>query len=148
MNKCENLLFITTNKDHEITRQINDLVGKPFSFWTSLKLKGIGSKRMIIEDTSPNFDSILNQVSDLNYANIELRPQGILVHITKGLNRFVWVIPYFKLSIYKTNGLSIHANGSFIRFRKSKTFNENRAFFNKLLNLKLEFTKHYNFNIN
>ena len=39
---------------------------------------------MIVDKVSPNLNSILNTVSDLNYANIEMRKKGILIHITKG----------------------------------------------------------------
>ncbi|WMI64841.1 hypothetical protein RBH94_12315 [Aestuariibaculum sp. YM273] len=139
------MLFKTTYRDKEITKQINHLVGNSFSLWKILKLKGIGSKRLIIDETSPNLNSILNKVGDINYGNIELRPKGILIHITKGLERFVWGIPYFKLVIYKTNGLSIHADGMFIYFRKNKTFNESKPFFNKLLEQKIKFDEQYNF---
>ncbi len=139
------MLFKTTYRNKEITKQINHLVGNPFSLWQILKLKGIGSKRLIIDETSPNLNSILNKVGDINYGNIELRPKGILIHITKGLERFVWGIPYFKLVIYKTNGLSIHADGMFIHFRKNKTFNESKPFFNKLLEQKIKFDEQYNF---
>ena len=43
---------------------------------------------MIIDEVSNNFSSLLNKVSDLNYGNIELRPNGILVMINKGLENF------------------------------------------------------------
>ena len=114
------MLFNTSYTDNEITKQINNLVGKPFSFIKAIKLKGIGSKRMIIDEVSPNLHTIVNLVNDINYGSIELRPKGILIHIGKGLQRFAWVIPYYKLVIYKTNGASIHADGKFIHFRKNK----------------------------
>ena len=132
-----------TNKDHD--ELINDLVGKPFSFLQSLKMKGIGSKRMIIDDVSPNMKSFLNTVSDANYANIELRPIGILILINKGLKNYTWVIPYYQLVIYKTNGSSIHAQGRFIQFRNNKTFKENKSFFDKLLDMKIKYESQYSF---
>ncbi|WP_304145709.1 hypothetical protein [Mesoflavibacter zeaxanthinifaciens] len=133
------MLFNTSYTDKEITKQINNLVGKPFSFIKAIKLKGIGSKRMIIDEVSPNLHTIVNLVNDINYGSIELRPKGILIHIGKGLQRFAWVIPYYKLVIYKTNGASIHADGKFIHFRENKTFKENKQFFKKLLDQKITF---------
>lgn len=132
-----------TNKEH--TELINDLVGKPFGLMQSFKMKGIGSKRMIIEDTSPNMKQYVNLISDVNYANLELRPIGILIRINKGLKNFTWVIPYYQLVIYKTNGSSIHAQGRFIHFRNNKTFKENKAFFNKLLDEKVKYDSQYTF---
>lgn len=132
-----------TNKDH--IELINDLIGKPFSFLQSLKMKGIGSKRMVIEDASPNMKRYLNTVADVNYANLELRPLGILIRINKGLKNYTWVIPYYQLVIYKTNGSSIHAQGRFIHFRNNQTFKENKAFFDKLLDQKVQYESQYNF---
>lgn len=132
-----------TNKNH--IELINDLVGKPFGFLQSLKMKGIGSKRMIIEDASPNMKGYLNTVSDVNYANLELRPIGVLIRINKGLKNYTWVIPYYQLVIYKTNGSSIHAQGRFIHFRNNQTFKENKAFFDKLLDQKVQYESQYSF---
>lgn len=131
------------NKNHK--ELIIDLIGKSYSFIEAIKLGGIGSKRMIIEDTSPNMKQYLNLVSDINYANIELRKKGILIFINKGLKNYTWIIPYYQLVIYKTNGSSIHAQGKFIHFRNNTTFKENKTFFNKLMAAKVEFDKQYSF---
>ncbi|MBN2868849.1 MAG: hypothetical protein JXK08_09270 [Flavobacteriaceae bacterium] len=133
------MLFNTSYTDKEITKQINNLLGKPFSFFQAIKLKGIGSKRMIIDEVSPNLHTVINLVNDINYGSIELRPKGVLIHIGKGLQRFAWAIPYYRLVIYKTNGASIHADGKFIHFRENKTFKENKQFFKKLLDQKINF---------
>ena len=135
----------TTHANKDQDELINDLVGKPFTFLQSLRMKGIGSKRMIIDDVSPNMKSYLNTVSDVNYANIELRPIGILIRINKVLKNYTWVIPYYQLVIYKTNGSSIHAQGRFIHFRNNKTFKENKSFFDKLLDLKIKYESQYSF---
>ncbi len=129
----------------ETRELINDIVGKPYSFLQSIKMRGIGCKRMIIDEVSPNLSKYLNQISDVNYANIELRSKGILIYMNKGLKNFTWAIPFYQLVIYKINGSSIHAQGRFIHFRNNKTFKENKAFFDKLLNEKVNFDKQYNF---
>ena len=131
------------NKEHK--KIIEDLVGKPFSFFQSVKMKGVGSKRMIIEDVSPNLKQYMNKIDDLNYANIELRTEGILIYINKGLKNYTWIIPYYQLVLYKTNGTSIHAQGRFIHFRNNRTFKENKPFFDKLLNEKVTYDERYNF---
>ncbi|MFT4670285.1 MAG: hypothetical protein ACI9HJ_001865 [Ulvibacter sp.] len=132
----------TNTKNKEI---INDLIGRPYSFLESIKMGGIGSKRMVIEEASPNLDQYLNEVSGINYANIEMRPNGIIIYINKGLKNFTWIIPYYQLVFYKTNGVSIHAQGSFIHFKNNITFKENTAFLKKLLNVKVQFDEQYNF---
>lgn len=129
------------NKEHDTL--INDIVGKPYSFIQSIKMGGTGSKRMIIEEVSPNFQAYMNKVSDINYGNIEMRPNGILIHINKGLKNFTWVIPFYQLVIYKTNGASIHAQGRFVRFTNNKLFKENKTFFSKLLDIKVNYDLQY-----
>ena len=86
------MLLNTThkNEDHELI--INDLVGKSFSLRKKLKLRGVGSGRMVIDEASPKLEQTLLNGPDLNYANIELRPKGILVRITRRLDNFTSVI--------------------------------------------------------
>ncbi len=137
------MILNTTHYNAEHKQIISDLIGRPFSLVQKLRMKGIGSKRMIIDEVSPNMKSLMNKVSDINYANIELRPKGILIRINKGLKNFTWVIPYYQLVLYKTNGSSIHAQGRFVHFRNSKTFKENKKFFDKLLDLKVRYDLTY-----
>lgn len=139
------MILNSTYKNKKEKQILENLVGRPFNLIESIKMKGIGSKRMIVDNVSPNLKQYLNKVSDLNYANIELRTKGILIYINKGLKNFTWAIPYYQLVIYKTNGASIHAQGKFIHFRKNKTFKENKSFFKKLLNEKVEHDLLYNF---
>jgi len=137
------MIIDTTYYSSEHKKTITDIVGSSFSLVQKLKLGGVGSKRMIIDDVSPNMKAMLNVVADLNYANIELRPKGILVMINRGLKNFTWIIPYYQLVIYKVNGSSIHAQGKYVHFRNSKTFKENKKFFDKLLNEKVKYDMQY-----
>lgn len=139
------MIINSTYHNKEQKQLIIDLIGKPYSFLESLRLGGIGSKRMIIESVSPNMTSYLNKIADINYANIEMRPNGILIYINKGLQNFTWVIPYYQLVMYKTNGASIHAQGKFIQFKNNKTFKENKTFFDKLMRIKVMYDERYKF---
>lgn len=139
------MILDTTHNSKEYKTIISDLIGKPFSFMESLKMGGIGSKRMIIENVSPNLQQHLNKVSDINYANIEMRPSGILIYINKGLKNYTWIIPFYHLVIYKSNGISIHAQGKFINFKNNKLFKENKTFMSKLMNAKVKFDERYSF---
>ena len=129
------------NKEHKLL--IDEFVGQSYSFWEAFKRGGVGSKRMIVDQLSPNLSFISNSVSDINYANIELRKKGVLIHITKGLNNFTWAIPFYQLVFYKTNFTSIHAQGKFIHFKNSKTFKENKTFFKNLMQEKIDFDQQY-----
>lgn len=139
------MILDSTYKNKEEKKIMEDLVGKPFSFLEAFKMKGVGSKRMIIDGVSPNLEIYLNTIADANYANIELRKKGILIFINKGLKNFTWIIPFYQLIIYKTNGASIHAQGKFIHFKNTKTFKENKRFFDKMLNEKIKYDEEFNF---
>ena len=129
------------NKEHKLL--IDEFVGQSYSLWEAFKRGGVGSKRMIVDQLSPNLSYISNSISDINYANIELRKKGVLIHITKGLKNFTWAIPFYQLVFYKTNFTSIHAQGKFIHFKNSKTFKENKTFFKNLMQEKIDFDQQY-----
>ena len=126
------MIFNSTYTDKEKELEVEKLIGKKYSLFSSIRFNGVGSKRLIIEETSPRFKKIIIQKNDLIYSNIELRYRGIIVYIAEGLNRFSWVIPYYKLVIYKTPNYSIHSDGNFIRFSNDLNFKENLKFFKKL----------------
>ena len=133
------MIFDTTYKNKEDIELMTDLVGKPFRLLQAVKMGGVGSKRMMIDTVRPNMQQYLNKIADINYANIELRSGGILVHMNKGLQNFSWAIPYYQLVLYKTDGSSIHAQGRFVKFTRNKLFVENKKFFNKLLDIKVQY---------
>jgi len=124
------------NKDE--AKEINTIVGNSFSFLQILKLRGIGSSRFVIDSVSKKLSRTINEVSDINYCSIELRPNGILINITQQLNLFSWIIPYYKLVIFNSNTFSIHSSGSYIKMVKDKSYSNNKKFITKMLKLRQE----------
>ncbi len=137
------MVYNTTYFNKEAKVIIYDLLGYSYSFFKSIRIGGTGSKRMIIDEVSPNFKKYMNTISDINYGNIEIRQKGILIHINKGRNNFSWPIPFYQLHTYKTNGISFHAHGNFIRFKNNKLLKENKKFIDKIMNLKIENDQKY-----
>ena len=132
-------LYNITYKNKETEKEINTEMGKPFSLIEKLKLGGIGSRRMIIENFSEDIKNLTLKVSGIQYANIELRPNGIIVHINQGIYTHAWTIPYFRLSIFNGDFFTIHGGGSHIQFNKEKSWKENKEFLQKIVKLKSEF---------
>ena len=139
------MILDTTHRNNDTSLLINDIVGKPFSFLKTIKMKGTVSKKMVIEESSDNMKDYLNNIFDATYANIELRPLGILVRIIKGLTNFTWVIPYYQLVMYKGDYSSLYAQGRFIRFRKDGSFENSKSFLHKLMKLKARYESKYDF---
>ena len=128
-----------TYKNKETEKEINAEMGKPFGLIEKLRLGGIGSRRMIIENFSEDISSLALKVSGIQYANIELRPNGIIVHINQGIYTHAWTIPYFRLSIFNGDFFTIYGGGSHIQFNKEKSWKENKDFLQKIVKLKSEF---------
>lgn len=128
-----------TYKNKETEKEINAEMGKPFGLIEKLRLGGIGSRRMIIENFSEDLSSLALKVSGIQYANIELRPNGVIVHINQGIYTHAWTIPYLRLSIFNGDFFTIHGGGSHIQFNKEKSWKENKDFLQKIVKLKSEF---------
>ena len=60
------------------------------------------------------------------------------MHYTSKLERFSWVIPYYRLNIYNSQFFSIHADGSFIQFEKNKNYKENKKFLDRMSQAKID----------
>ena len=129
-------IYNISYKDKETDKLINEEMGDAYSLIKKLQLGGIGSRRLIIEHFSKNMSHLKLKVSGLQYANIEIRPKGIIIHINQGIYTYAWTIPYFRLSIYNGDFFTIHGNGNYIQFNKEKSWKENRNFLQKLIQLK------------
>ncbi len=129
-------IYNITYKNKETDKIINEKMGNAYGIIEKIKLKGIGSRRLIIENFSPDISHLELKVSGIQYANIELRPKGIIVHINQGIYTYAWTIKFYHLNIYNGDYLTIHGEGSFIQFNKDKSWKENKSFLQKLVSLK------------
>ena len=139
------MILNTTYLDKEKERIINELVGSKLSFWKSITI-GRGSHRMIIDEYSNDFIRFFKPTSNLLYGNIEIREKGIFVRIAiKNYETISWLIPYYKLSIFRSKYFSIHSSGSFLKFRRDSKYNMNLKFIKNLLNLKTQYSRNLSF---
>jgi hypothetical protein len=128
------------NKD--IFREIDTMVGKPFSLRKRFKMNGTGSQRLIIEDASPEITHLLKLDSYLNYCNIELRTSGVIVRFRSILETYAWAVPFDKLEIREQPGSYLfHDNKYFITLTPAYNTALKSEFFEKLFRLKKESMK-------
>lgn len=133
------MVFNTSYKNIDYIKESINLVGKAFSFLEKLKMGSVGSSRLVVSEFSPKLKPKNLDTIAVNYTNIELRPKGIIVHFTNRLERYSWIIPYYRLVIYNAQTFSIHANGNFIKCSKNKNYKENKKFIEKMIDLKNTF---------
>ena len=138
------MIYNSTYNDIEKDVETDNLVGKKFNLIKSIRLGGIGSKRLIVDELGLNFKKLIQQKNDIIYSNIELRKKGIIVYLVDRQRRFTWVIPFYKLVVYKTPSFSIHSDGNFIRYSNELNHKQNLVFFKKVLDHKFKFNKHNN----
>ena len=136
------LLLDTTVYDKDMKKQVEAIIGPPYSFLERLRSGGVGSHRMIVEHLSEEI-SFIRPAGDLLYGNIELRKEGIAVHFNRRYARYSWLIPYYQLHWYDTNLFSIHASGDYVKFRKDKNYKMNAKFMKKLREIRAEYLQKY-----
>ncbi|MEL6812622.1 MAG: hypothetical protein AAFP76_14935 [Bacteroidota bacterium] len=129
------MLFNVSHNDKEITRKINDLVGKSYSWMERIRRKGIGSPRLIITEASPDIDQLLEKDNRRRYGNIELRPKGIIIGFRVGLEAYALVIPFHQLVIYKSeaDGYSIYHHTQFVKVAPDAYDRPIHGFMSKLM---------------
>ncbi|MFT4754090.1 MAG: hypothetical protein ACI9GM_000656 [Salibacteraceae bacterium] len=133
------MLFNTSYRNKDYEKESDQILGKSFSFFEKIKMRGNGSGRLVIVQLSAKLEPENRQDIATNYANIELRPKGVIIHFANRLDRYSWVIPYYRVVLYSTQTFSIHANGNFIQFKKNQNYLDNKKFINKMTDLKNTF---------
>ena len=128
------MLFDTSINDNDVKREINQLVGKPFSILEIIKIGAIGSSRMEVLEYSKLFNKVMAWDKQAVFASIGLRPKGIIVVINVRLSNFSWVIPYNYVSIFKTDILTIHGQWEFLKFKIHS--DQNKKLIRKILDKK------------
>lgn len=101
----------------ELTRRIDELLGKPFTLKERWVLKGIGSPKLFITGSSIEIHNLLQLDNNRNSCNIELRPKGIILRFRSLLETYGLIIPYYKLTLFKGDlGVyTVHVDNHFVR---------------------------------
>ncbi|SFU32207.1 hypothetical protein SAMN05216480_101716 [Pustulibacterium marinum] len=103
----------------EINEKIDTEVGKQFGFKARWKLKGNGSPKLTIINASTEINTLLALDQNTNTCNIEMRPKGIIIRFRSLLETFAFVIPYYKLNIYKgeSHSYTIYKDQNFVKVK-------------------------------
>lgn len=131
------LLNVSYNR-RDITRKVDEEVGKPFTLKERWAMGGIGSPKLFITEASIEIRNLLLLDHNIDCCNIELRPKGIIVRFRSLLESYALVIPFYKLNIYKGDFAvySVYRDHHFIKV-KSDT-KAIQKFFKKILDYRTE----------
>lgn len=120
----------------EVNRKINEAVGKSYNLIERIKMKGNGSPRLEIVECSDEISKLLSLDNNFNWCYIELRPKGIIIRFRSLLETYAFVIPFWKLVIYKSDSdrFTLYHDDKFIRV-KLKTKGDSK-FLKRLIDIK------------
>lgn len=129
------MLLNVSYNNKEVKNKIDLEVGKAFSLKERLAMGGIGSPKMSITASSVEINNLLILDNNINYCNIEIRPEGIIIGFRSLLESYALIIPFYKLSLYKGTATeyTIYRDQYFI---KIKADNAAHKFMKKLLAFK------------
>ena len=111
------MLLNVSYDDPKIKEKIDAAVGKPFSLKERWVKGGIGSPKLVINQSSIDIHNLLVLDNNLNTCNLELRPKGIILRFRSLLETYAMVIPYHKLKLYKGKAqeYSIYKDKQFVK---------------------------------
>ncbi len=132
------MLVNVSYNNKTLTKRIDAEVGKPFTLKERFALKGIGSPKLFITETSMEIRNLLLLDNNLDCCNIEMRPKGIIVRFRSLLETYALVIPYYKLTIFKGDfaAYTIHKDHYLIKVRSDTKAIQ--KFFRKILDYKAD----------
>lgn len=127
------MIFNITYEKKEITHEINELVGVPFSFLARLRKGGIGSEKMMVVGASDLIEGLLQYEDQPNFCNMELRPRGVITYFKFRSEIYAWVIPYAKLSLFRSaESYRIYGDAEFMKVTRILNSNALKQFMDKL----------------
>lgn len=136
------MLLNVSYNNKQIRHKIDTEVGKPFTLTERIKLRGIGSTKLIITETSVNINNLLILDNNRDQCNIEMRPNGIIVGFRSLLESYALIIPYYKLVLYKgrSEEYSIYRDNYYIKIEARSNDKAIHSFMNKVLKAKSDAT--------
>ena len=136
------MIYDTSVKNPKTKEAIENAVGKPASLWERIKSGGTGCRRMTVKECSPDIWKLIETHPGTHFSSMEIRPKGIIVFFKNNLTSYSWPIPFYRLSLYKSDTFSIHGEGSFVKYKMDSNFDANMKFIEKVKALKLPFQEH------
>ena len=137
-----------TYSNRQANIEINKAIGKPFGFFSKERWRGIGSQRYVIKLAEGKLADIFEGNYSQNFANIELRPNGILLRIRYRLEVYGVTFPFGQLSIFKTDPtyFTLFAGSEKVRLEHYQGWTFDQKFLNKILAAKATYYEEHHAN--
>jgi hypothetical protein len=132
------VLFDLTYNSKEINKKIDVAVGPAFGLFSKSRWQGIGSERLVITNATGQLEKIFGGRFTQNFANIEMRPGGIIIRVRYRLEVYGIIIPFGKLTLFKNNPgeVNVYGDGLKMTLRNYQGRAINQRFIQKLIEAK------------
>jgi hypothetical protein len=134
------MIVVANYPTKKFRETVNQVVGNRFSMWERIKMGGIGSGQLKVLQHSEGLAPCFGKNHDTKFVIVEMRKSGIVVYVRNYIDNYVWLIPYYQLSIFKSDCYSLHANGNFIKINLACVVGNNAAVLNKIQQQKNDLT--------
>ncbi|MGA0075120.1 MAG: hypothetical protein ACO3G5_07880 [Flavobacteriaceae bacterium] len=137
------MIALTSYSDKKTKKAFDQLVGPAFSIWDILKKGRVGSAYFKVAALRlGEYFPELQQAPDVR-AVLELRPNGILVHLKHRNDTYAWALPFYQMHLYHTDHLGIYGQGLGIQLYKDKQYEKNQGFLRILEQAKADFHERF-----
>ncbi|MFY9281642.1 MAG: hypothetical protein WBK38_03190 [Bacteroidia bacterium] len=134
------MIYNVTRTDRNIDQAVDQLVGKPFGFIYKLRNGSIGSEPFVIYASSPEFNIDFDSQDYGRTCNLELRPNGIILHFRKKASSFIWPISFDHLTIQQFDNLFlIQGKTLFTKLKPKVKSKKSSPFIKKIIDSKAAF---------
>lgn len=142
------MVYDLTYDNRQANIEIQKLIGKPFGLFDKKRWSGIGSERLVVKSAEGKIGEIFELNFRQNFANIEIRPKGILIRIRYRLEVFAVAIPFGMLSVFKTdaNYFSLFGGSEKITLANYQGRTLNQKFINKIIAAKAAYYEEHHAN--
>ncbi|MFK7756270.1 MAG: hypothetical protein AB8B53_04985 [Flavobacteriales bacterium] len=124
--------------DPKIKREIRKAVGESYSWAERLKCGGTGSPKLKVLMASREIAERLEKDNYSNNCNIEICYQGIIIRFRSILETYGLIIPFYKLSLFKSDADSYSIFSGKHKVVVAADNPKVHAFFKRLLDLKVK----------
>lgn len=134
------MLVNVSYRDRKLEELVRKEVGRSLTLKERFKLGGSGSPKLHITHASQQIMNLLALDNNTNTCNIELRDQGLILRFRALLDTYALVIPFYKLTVFKSSSeeYTFHKDNLFVRVRA--TSSDIHRFVQKMNNFKHERT--------
>lgn len=134
------MLRNVTYNNPQVKREIRKAVGESYSWTERLRFGGTGSPKLPVLMASKEIAELMEKDNYTNYCNVEICYQGVIVRFRSILETYGLIIPFYKLSIFKSDAGSYSIFSGEYKIVVSAENAKVHAFFKRLLELKVKQT--------